>query len=860
MPVKSELKSVRLPKHITPQRYRITVKPDLEALTFTGSETIFLTLKKSSRSVILHAVGLKIRNPKISYLEGKKKIILPAAVKYHNKLESAILTFSEIVPDGKAEISLDFSGQVNERLQGLYRSSYIHKKKTQHIAVTQFEATDARRAFPCFDEPAHKAIFDVTMIVPKNFTAISNTLDKHTREHDGEFKVVKFAPTPKMSTYLLAFIAGELESIETKTKDGVVVRVFTTPGKSQQGRFALDVAKRTLEFLSNYFAIPYPLPVMDMIGIPDFAAGAMENWGAVTYRETALLVNDKTTPFVVRQRVAEVVAHELVHQWFGNLVTMEWWNDLWLNEGFASYMAYVVLDHLFPEWHIWTRFAVEMQSPAFELDSLSTTHPIEVKVHHPHEIAEVFDAISYDKGASILHMLHHYIGPEMFRDGLRYYLKKHSYKNTSTVHLWEAFEKVSGKLIRQFMRVWTEVPGYPFLTAAQFGSGLNFSQRKFSLADNKSKQLWPIPVQVEYSPEHRSEMKLLRSASRKIQLSVQRSYIKLNPEERAMYRVLYSPELLAQLLPAIENKQLDVLDRLSVIRDLFAFAPQGSISTTVIFEVLNSYRNEESFVIWSEISLGLQRIEMLLADTELLEPFRAYAAAIFAGLVKKHGWQFDHKDTHMRILLRALAISQAGHYGHRLTIKKAQQLFHSRMRGKLLHADLRVAIYPIAARYGDKQTFEAFLKLRDEARSSEEREHIERCLVLFRQKSLAQKALKYTLSGAVRTQTIIPALAGGFHNIEQRRLVLQFVLDQWPQLLKMFSGTHLFGRLIGQFGVFNDLVIETQLRRFFARTKTPGGERALKQAFEKMGIKRAWLVRDQRSLKAYFQKSRSVAK
>jgi aminopeptidase N len=857
MPVNKQ--SVRLPKHISPQRYRIMMRPDFTDHTFSGQETIFLTLGRATNAITLHAVDLKISQAKLRYKIKQKTVELKPKISFDKKSEIVTFTFAEKIPTGKAELDLEFSGVLNEQLHGFYKSSYEHKGKKQYIATTQFEATDARKAFPSFDEPAHKAIFDVTLIVPKNLTALSNTIEKSSRNHDAEYKVVKFVPTPKMSTYLLAFIVGDFESIETNTKDGVVIRVFTTPGKSAQGQFALETGKRTIEFLNEYFAIPYPLPVMDMIAIPDFSSAAMENWGAVTYREAALLI-DEQTPFMVRQRVAEVVAHELVHQWFGNLVTMEWWTHLWLNEGFASYMSYVVLDHLFPEWNVWTRYAVDVQSLAYSADSLHSTHPVEVEVHHPHEITEAFDSISYDKGSFVLHMLSHYLTPDVFRDGLRYYLKKHSYKNTSTVHLWEAFEKVSGKPVRQFMKTWTTQPGYPFLKASQRNGRFQIEQNRFLRDGKLTNQLWPIPVQVEFSPKQRSEITLFNKSAGTISISPGRSYAKINPEERSMYRVLYSPELLAELLPVIKSKELNTLDRWGIVRDVFAFIQQGGLPTITIFEVLKTYEEEQSYVIWTEIESGLRAIEKLLADTPSFGLFRQYCAGLFAKQVKKYGWQFSAKDSNARTLLRALVIREAGYYGHKPTTRKAVQLFNAEQRGKNLPADLRPAIYAVVARHGSVKQFEQYETLYKASRSPEEKSRLGRAMMLFPQASLLKRALKFALSDQVRSQDAVFMLVAALQNLPQRHKALDFVLKNWEALLKHYGGSYLLGRIISRAGGFSDQMTTNKMLRFFKTHKTPGATRAVKQALEKQAVNRAWLKRDYRSIERYLRGPGSVAK
>src|SRR3989344_4623814 len=448
---------VRLPSSVVPVEYKIELKPDLENFTFEGIETISLSLLKSSSYLTLHSKELEIETASI--LIAKEKVF--AKISYNEKKETATFLFPKLIPKGKLELTLVFKGILNDKMRGFYKSQYKIGETVHHIATTQFEATDARRAFPCFDEPAQKAVFHVSLIVPHGKTAISNTLPASVAEHESGFQIIKFHPTPKMSTYLLAFIVGDFEYIERKSNRGVIVRVYTIPGKVHQAKFALGVTVRTLEFYEKYFDIPYPLDTLDMIAIPDFQSLAMENWGAITFREVGLLVDEQNTSTGSKELIAEVIAHELAHQWFGNLVTMEWWTHLWLNEGFASYIPYLVIEKLFPKWNIWERFTNDTQGIALRLDALKTTHPIEVEVHHPDEIGEIFDAVSYSKGASIIRMLANYIGAENFRNGLRYYLKKHSYKNTETIHLWQAFEKVSKKPVARMMHNWTSKPGYP---------------------------------------------------------------------------------------------------------------------------------------------------------------------------------------------------------------------------------------------------------------------------------------------------------------------------------------------------------------------------------------------------------------
>ena len=422
-------KSVRLSKNVIPKKYDIQFQPDLKNFTFEGLETITLSILKSTKVITLHSKEIEIntadivigKNPRH---DGVNKIFA-TKITYDLKAQTASFIFPQFIPAGKNTLTLVFKGVLNDKMRGFYRSQYMIGAKTYHLATTQFEATDARRAFPCFDEPAQKAVFHVSLIVQKGKTAISNTLPVSVAEHGAGFEIIKFSPTPKMSTYLLAFIVGDFEYLEAKTKNNIRVRIYTLPNKKHQAKFSLDITVRVLEFYEKYFAIEYPLNTLDMIAIPDFSSMAMENWGAITFREVALLVDEEHSSLSNKQWVALVIAHEIAHQWFGNLVTMEWWTHLWLNEGFASYIEYLAVDKLFPKWDIWTQFSTNEFGAALRLDALRNTHPIEIEVHHPDEIGEIFDEVSYSKGASIIRMLADYLGEKDFRDGLRYYLKKH---------------------------------------------------------------------------------------------------------------------------------------------------------------------------------------------------------------------------------------------------------------------------------------------------------------------------------------------------------------------------------------------------------------------------------------------------
>jgi puromycin-sensitive aminopeptidase len=455
----------RLPSNVKPVNYVLTFKPNFETFQFDGSMVVDVKVITQTDKIVLNSAELTFDTAEFVSSTGEK--FTTSQVKLEEKEEIATLIFPTNLPFGEGKLSITFVGLLNENLKGFYRSKYTHPNgETRYAATTQFEAADARRAFPCWDEPALKATFDVTIVAHKDKTVLSNMPMVSSTPIDDTTVSCVFQRTPIMSTYLLAFVIGEYDFVEEKDSNGVLIRVYTPLGKKEQGEFALKIATKTLPFYVDYFKIDYPLPKLDLIAIADFSAGAMENWGLVTYRETALLVDPQNSSLLAKQTVAIVVGHELAHQWFGNIVTMEWWTHLWLNEGFASWIEYLCVDYCMPELDIWTYFVFSDYTRALELDSLRNSHPIEVPVNGPSEIDEIFDAISYSKGATAIRMLHNWIGDKAFRAGLHNYLEKFKYKNTFTEDLWEALSSASGKNVNDLMQLWTKQTGYPYINVS----------------------------------------------------------------------------------------------------------------------------------------------------------------------------------------------------------------------------------------------------------------------------------------------------------------------------------------------------------------------------------------------------------
>ncbi|MEA2680960.1 MAG: puromycin-sensitive aminopeptidase, partial [Candidatus Binataceae bacterium] len=534
----------RLPANVTPERYDLILTPDLKAFTFAGSETVAISVHEATTEVVLNALELEIE----SATAERASKSLTAQIELEPARERARLRFGEALGTGPWTLRIKFRGILNDKLHGFYRSQYTDAAgKLQTVATTQFEATDARRAIPCWDEPALKAVFGVTLIIDDDLTALSNAGIKSERKLGNGKKETVFKDTIRMSTYLLAFIIGEFEAT-APVDAGTPLRVVHVPGKRALTGWAEQIGAYSLKFFADYYGIPYPGDKLDLIAIPDFAAGAMENLGAITFRETALLADDRTASRAELERIADVVSHENAHMWFGDLVTMRWWNGIWLNEAFATFMEMLAVDAWKPNWKRWESFGVS-RGAAMAIDALKSTRSIEYTVLSPEDCRSMFDVLTYEKGAAVLRMLEQFLGAEVFRKGISAYLKKHQYNNTETGDLWDALETASGQPVRSMMDTWIFQQGFPVVSAAPTtdGLGLKITQRRFFFAppENPESQLWHVPVMVRARTDQglATHKLLLTEAETTLQLPGKLEWALLNEGGHGFYRVRYSPEV-----------------------------------------------------------------------------------------------------------------------------------------------------------------------------------------------------------------------------------------------------------------------------------------------------------------------------
>lgn len=830
-----------------PSNYKLSLDLKPEKKSFSGVVIIKgQRVGKPSKRITVHQKDLKIT--KASVIKHDKKAgdvtIELDRVNPQKAFDELRLHSPSTIYPGEYTIEIHFSGKITDQMNGLYPCYFTHDGKEKFLLATQFESHHAREVFPCIDEPEAKATFDLTIHSPDDDTTVlSNTpIQKETIEEDR--KATSFQTTPIMSTYLLAFVQGDIGYKEAKTKRGTLVRAYATPDNVKFTDFSLQTAVGCLEFYENYFDIAYPLEKSDMIALPDFASGAMENWGLVTYREQCMLVDPKNTSLPTKQYVAMVVAHELAHQWFGNLVTMKWWTDLWLNEGFASWIEYLAVNHLYPEWDMWTQFIADEQQPALKLDALENTHAIEAPINHPDEIRSIFDAISYNKGASVIHMLHGYLGAEDFRDGLRQYLKQHAYKNTTTNDLWTALEKESGKPVKDFMHTWTSQPGFPVVSVDKEDSNLTFRQERFYMQKPPkiSHKHWPIPLLGASKTPERLDSGNLSYASTTLQ--------KLNHGQSGFYRTLYSPDVLSNIAETIPS--LDPLDRLGILADSFETSKAGYGSAVDSYKLLDSYKNEDNAAVWDIIALNIGETRRVMDDEILRETIKPLVLRLINKQLVRLGKVEKETDSHFDKLLRPTILGLASSADHPEIKQWSIESFDKISKVDEIHADLRSVVFNTAARHGDEKVYDKLLKFHNSTDLSEERNTLAAALTAFEQPELIERSLELITTKTVRRQDAMYWVAYSFMNRHAKHVTWQWMQDNWKWLDENLGSDLSFYRTpIYAARNFSNKDFIKEYVSFFMPKKSPTLDRSIKQGLEILEWQTAWKDRDLTDLQNY---------
>ena len=844
-------KVTRLFQQFQPENYSLKLHPNPSAMTFSGTVTVRgRKVGRPSKRLTFHQKGLKITSATLTKRDKNGTSEVPLSrINNQDSFDEVRLHSDGLIYPGEYTVVMEFSGEITRSMNGIYPCYFKHNGKEKKLIATQFESHHAREAFPCIDEPEAKAVFDLTLTTPAGETVISNTPIK-SQTQKGANQVTAFEATPKMSTYLLAFVFGELGYREATTKEGVLVRCYATPDNVAFTDFALDCAVKTLEFYNEYFAIPYPLPKCDFVALPDFANGAMENWGCITFREQVMLVDPKNTSLHLKQYVANVIAHELTHQWFGNLVTMRWWTDLWLNESFASWMSWLAVDELFPDWKVWTQFIVEEQGLALKLDALENTHPIEVEVNSPGEIRTIFDAISYEKGASILLMLHHYLGSDDFRDGLRVYLKRHAYGNTDTVDLWAALAEVSKKPVAEFMGAWTTTSGYPIIRANLAIDKPELSQERFYLNPKASKEstIWPIPL----LPSEDIGITTLEKREQSLKVSNISGGCVLNHNRTGFFRVIYDSAHLQNLSNAVQSGSLNELDRLGILGDAFEAAKAGYGSSVDAFKLLAAFAHEDSSVVWDVITSAITNVRIVMDDDEIRAGLKPLIRSLVAEQLERLGWEEKDSDSHFDKLLRPTILGLASYAEESAVVNEALARFDAMKLPEDVHPDIRSVVYGTVARKGGDAAFDKMIAMHNTSTNSEERVTLSGALTAFEKPELIDRALEMIKTDDVRMQDASYWLAYSFMNRHARKRTWQWLTKNWDWLEKNMGSEPSFFRLPNYAGRgFSDASFLPEFKKFFDAHMSPAFDRPVKQAIETIEWQAAWKARDLKGLKDY---------
>ncbi|MGC8597528.1 MAG: M1 family metallopeptidase [Thermocladium sp.] len=765
-------------------KYDLYLDVDYDKLSYRGNVKIDMSSEPplSLNAVDLSILGVKVDGKAIDYVYDGKAISIKSPV--------------------ERSIEVEFEGKVPDLLMGIYRAPY----EGGYMITTQFEATGARRMFPCIDHPAYKAIFKVTIRVKDGLDVIFNTPPRSVVK-DGDKKVIEFQETPRMSTYLLYVGIGKFEEIKDKL-GSVDIIVATPPGKAKRGAFAMDVAKRVIKYYEDYFGIPYQLPKLHLIAVPEFAAGAMENWGAITFRETALLADENSSEGE-RRRVAEVVAHELAHQWFGDLVTMKWWDDLWLNESFATFMSYKAIDNLFPEWRHWYDFLLNETGGAMMRDSLSTTHPIHVPVNKEEEIEQIFDEISYGKGASILRMIEAFIGDEAFRAGLRNYLKAHEYDNATAGDLWSSLETASGKPVIKIMSEWINKEGYPVVTVTKEGDNARLSQARFKLAGDEEGK-WPVPL-TYYINGRRESLLMEESATIKGPISS----IKLNINQTGFYRARYWDWEVAW------RGAESPIDRWGIAADIYAHLLQGGIKLRDYLAFISRFRKEEDYLPAWEVSSQLSTLFAINMAT------RTESAEFHRSQLRLLEGRSDANS----VLLRGIVAMRLAQVDDEYAKSIASDIF----RFESLDPNMRRAVATAYAVTGEKP-FETLASLYSRLRNDEDRIKVILSMMAIRDPAEYALALGLLLSGDVKRQDVGSAFAVGAYNPFVRRLTLSWLKININKLRQLYQATGTLSRIMEAAIPFLGLGQEDELIGFLNGLNAPEMEMGIKVGVELLKI------------------------
>ncbi|KAH6695165.1 peptidase family M1 [Plectosphaerella plurivora] len=874
-----------LPDSVKPSHYSLYLNNlDFKNWTYQGTVSIDVQITKPVKDIVINTVFLKLAKASVSVTQSKTTVPFETSnISQDEKQQRSTIHFDqEIPPSEKATLTIEFEGILNNDMAGFYRSKYTpavtpsdavpRDDEWHYMLSTQFEACDARRAFPCFDEPNLKATFDVHIEVPDGLVALSNMPVSATEKTRDGFQKISFETSPKMSTYLLAWAIGDFEYVEAFTDrkyngKQLPVRVYTTRGLKEQGRYALWHAPKIIDFFSDIFGIEYPLPKADLLAVHEFTAGAMENWGLVTYRTTAVLYDEKTSEPRYRNRVAYVVAHELAHQWFGNLVTMDWWDELWLNEGFATWVGWHATDYLHPEWQVWSQFVNEGMEMAFKLDSIRASHAIHVPVKDALDVNQIFDHISYLKGCSAIRMLANHLGVETFLKGVSNYLKKHEYGNAKTEALWSALSEASGADVNKLMGPWISKIGHPVLTVTEKPGQLEVKQSRFlSTGDVKPEDdetIWWLPLELEGKKGTAGITSVGLERKEDTISDVDLDFYKLNSGASGFYRVNYPPERLLKL-----GQQLDRLtteDKIAVIGSAADLAFSGNGSTAALFSFLQGFGKEDNYLVWSQVLDSIAAVKSVFGEDETIKKgLESFTLKLVDEAVTKYGFEFPEGEDYLTGLLRKRLLLTAAVNGHKNVTEQFQKLWAAWVEDPEKNAFppiLRTPVFRVAVKTNSAKAVEVLKKEWFTTKSIDGKEVALSAIGSARDRDLILNTilpLNFNKSPPAAASESVPpsdmhVLAASLSaNSAGRDLQWTYLREHWDETVVKLGNSVVVDRFVNStLSKFSDTAIIDEIDAFFKDKDTAAFNRTLETVKDKIRGRAAYRQRDESALREW---------
>jgi aminopeptidase N/puromycin-sensitive aminopeptidase len=824
----------RLPETARPDNYKLKFTPDLESAKFEGDETIAVSVQKPTSEITLNAVDIDFHEVTIASGGTTQK----ATVAPDKEKEMVVLSVEKPLTAGPATIHISYTGVLNSEMRGLYLGK---DDQGRRYAASQFEATDARRAFPSFDEPDYKATFDITAVADKGQVAISNYKVVSDTPGPGDKHTVKFATTAKMSSYLAALVVGNFEYVEGSV-DGIPIRVYSTPGKKEMGKFALEVAEQNVGYYDKYFGIKYPYGKLDLIGLPDFSAGAMENIGCITFREVLLLIDDKQGSVDLKKTIASVTAHEIAHMWFGDLVTMKWWDDVWLNEGFATWMSSKPLEKWKPEWNFGLD-DVSGTGGTLNVDALDNTRPIHQAAETPAQIQELFDGIAYGKAAAVLRMLESYLGEETFRAGINAYLKQHQYANATAEGFWDAQAKTSKKPVDKIMPTWVKQAGEPIINVKAQCSGnstnIAVTQQRYyfdrSKFESPNDQLWQIPVCLKGSATTgAAKCELLTKKEENLTLPGCSSWVLANAGATGYYRVGYQPDTVRALAHDAETK-LSPAERISLQNDIWASVRVGREPVGDYLAFAQGLQNDRTRAVLEDVLGRIDYIGQYLPNDSDRDSFRAWLRQFLTPIMKEVGWEPKPNESDEQRTLRSRVLTALGQDARDPDALAEARTIADKVLADPASVDHQLAgsALGVAAIKGGADFYDKVMAALKNPKSPEEYYAYFFTLPQFTDPKLLQRTLDFAISPDVRSQDALQLVTGVLGNQDGEKLAWDFIRQHWTEIEKA-GGPFASAQVVGATSGFCSAGMRDQVTEFFNAHKIAAAERTYRQAIERI--------------------------